>query len=91
VEHEEHLMPDLEAYNLLADQWAYIATLVEQASRDADMLMVPIPQALARATADILTFPTQIREVGARRTGTWGDPPAERHDEEPAGDGPAAE
>ena len=71
-------MPDL-SYEELAEQWAYIAALIQRASQDADRLHVPIPQALARANADVLTFPAMIREVGQRRDAPWVE--LQRHDE----------
>jgi hypothetical protein len=74
-----------EAYDQLAESWAHIASLVQQASQDADRLHVPIPQSLARGMADLLVFPSEIRQVGARRAGTWIEPIMERADEDPAG------
>jgi hypothetical protein len=88
VEHEEHLMPDLEAYNELARRWERIRLDIIEASAQADTLMVPVPQTLARANADILAFPEQIREVGARRAAEpltdWFEAGGyERHNDEP--------
>lgn len=71
-----------EAYEKLAQRWERIRLEIIEASQQADRLMVPIPQALARADADILCFPAQIREVDARRAGTWTGP-LERADEDP--------
>jgi hypothetical protein len=73
-----------EAYDQLAESWAHIASLVQQASQDADRLHVPIPQSLARGMADLLVFPAEIRQVGARRSGTWVEPIMERADEPPS-------
>jgi hypothetical protein len=90
VEHEEHLMPDLEAYNELARRWERIRLDIIEASAQADTLMVPVPQTLARANADILAFPDQIRAEGARRAANlapltdWLESAGyERHNDEP--------
>lgn len=71
-----------EDYDALAAKAEHVRMATIELSDAADRLHVPIPQALARAWADLLTWPDQIREVGARRTGTWTGP-LERADEDP--------
>lgn len=73
----------MEDYLRLADKAEYLAALLAEVNAAADTLHVPIPQQLARAWADIMTWPDLIRAEGARRTGTWPDPPIPRHDEDP--------
>jgi hypothetical protein len=72
-----------EDYDALAAKAEHVRMATIELSDEADKLHVPIPQALARAWADLLTWPDQIREVGARRAGTWVEPIMERADEPP--------
>ena len=57
-------------YRDLADEYAYIASLLVQANAKADMLGLTVPETVA----DVLTWPAVVREVGARRAGTQPNP-----------------
>lgn len=70
-------------YEDLARQVEYIFSLIVQMNTVASNLHVPIPQDLARAWAHMGTaWPREIREVGARRAGTWVDTPTEHGEHE---------
>jgi hypothetical protein len=70
-------------YEELARKVEYVNSLVAEVNATADALRVPIPQSLARGMADLLVFPAEIRQVGARRAGMWVEPIMERADEPP--------
>jgi hypothetical protein len=70
-----------EAYEELASKVEYVNSLVAEVNATADRLHVPIPQSLARGMAALLVFPSEIRQIGARRAGAWTDPPTTKHDE----------
>jgi hypothetical protein len=70
-----------QAYEDLARQVEWIISHAGEMFATADTLHMPIPQLFARAWAEFMGWPAQIRETGARRAGTWTDPPFERHDE----------
>ena len=63
-------MNDQDAYNELAADYEYVASLLVQANSRADMLGRTVPETVA----DVLTFPGVVRGEGARRAGTQPNP-----------------
>lgn|GEM_PF-4048351 len=68
-------------YLALADRWDRWLVDTNTLLSDSSMLGVPPPNLVDYAYAALLHYPQQIRETGARRAGTWTDPPTTRHDE----------
>jgi hypothetical protein len=63
-----------QAYDQLIAKAEQVRTAVIELNAMCDTLKIPIPQRLAMAWADVLTFPDHIRKVAAARAATQEGP-----------------
>lgn len=61
------MAPTMLDHEQAAEKWRYAGSIVQEATRDTDLLGIPTPQQLARGMADLLTFPEEIMRIGRAR------------------------